>query len=128
MSGSSMDDAFRVNSSSETFGFSLDVDSPANLSPMPRDLNENLESSATESTSHERGRRATRSMRNMSFRDDPFKGLMDDPEDIQERVRLRKQKYLWNIVEEHATNLAKDESAHSAACSSLVELFRTNPE
>lgn len=127
------DAAFRASSSSETFGVSIGIDSPPVLSPPPPDMGGNPTSvgelGASSSENKSGGGPVARGMSSStSFRDDPFKGLMDDPEVHEERERLRKQKELWQIVKDHVANLGKDEDAHVAACEGLMDLFKTNPE
>lgn len=68
------------------------------------------------------------SMRSWSFREDPFKDVLDDPEVDRERERLRKQKELWDIVKMHASLLGKDEASHVSACDELISMFQKQPE
>lgn len=64
----------------------------------------------------------------VSIRDDPFQDIMDDPEVDRERERLRKQKEHWELVKAHARGLGQEDDVHIAACRTLVEMFKGNPE
>lgn len=67
-------------------------------------------------------------MRRMSIRDDPFQGIMEDPEVDRERERLRKQKEQWEIVKGQARALGQKDDVDIAACETLLEIFEANPE
>lgn len=132
----SADNLGRGNVTADGFGFGLGVaiSSPPYLSPLPRDLNPRQVSwsdergSSSSSLKGDSGPNITHAMRCMSFREDPFKDLMDDPEADRERERLRKQKELWQLVKMHMASLGKDEDVHVAACEALIDMFKTSPE
>lgn len=72
--------------------------------------------------------RISPTMRSWSFREDPFKDVLDDPEVDRERERLRKQKEMWDIVKTHASSLGRDEASHVSACDELISMFYKQPE
>lgn len=72
--------------------------------------------------------RISSAMRSWSFREDPFKDVLDDPEVDRERERLRKQKELWDLVKMHASSLGRDEGSHVSACDELITMFQRHPE
>ena len=80
----------------------------------------NAETQTSSSVSNRFGR--------LNIREDPFKDLIEDPEAERERVRLRKQKELWERVKVQTKMLGTTEAAHIAACESLLEMFKQNPE
>lgn len=116
-----------------SYSFDQGSETPTLLGPLLRDFN-----LRDETVSEEReqitpieptaGSRISRSKRYVSFREDPFKDLLEDPEVDRERERLRRQKEQWQIVKNHASVLGKGEEEHIAACESLIEMFRQNPE
>lgn len=122
------------NSAVDSFSFGIGNDTPPYSSPLPRDMSPRHASLSDDrsapgpSTKSNMGAKLTQAMRCMSFREDPFKDLMDDPEVDRERERLRKQKELWQLVKMHVASLGKDDDTHIAACEGLMDIFKTNPE
>ncbi|CAN8075843.1 unnamed protein product [Agarophyton chilense] len=68
------------------------------------------------------------SLQRLSFGEDPFKDVLDDPEVELERERERRQKELWEMVKRFAASIGKETEIHVAACNSLVDIFQKNPE
>jgi hypothetical protein len=61
--------------------------------------------------------------------EDPFSGMMADPEAEKETERLRKHRELWQRVMMHASALGGSSvDAHVSACNSLVDIFASHPE
>ncbi|KAI0563839.1 Serine/threonine protein kinase sepA [Gracilaria domingensis] len=64
----------------------------------------------------------------LSFSEDPFKDVLDDPEVEMERERERRQKEMWEMVKRFAASIGKETEIHVAACNSLVDIFQKHPE
>lgn len=122
----SPDTSDRANSIRTSFSFEQGNESTSLLSPLLADMSSREQ--VTPSSDQHFGARISNSKRYVSFREDPFKDLVADPEAEREQARSRKQNEEMQKVKLQAGDLGKEEGAHIAACNALIKMFKENPE